>query len=99
KGKSVSLELDKEAMDALAGNEEFRKLIIELMLLMKLSKQMNKEQGGNEVIKISGKGGYHIEQQESISFDMKMTSINVNININPSNNSKSEEVNKLSLSA
>ncbi|HIJ59846.1 MAG TPA: hypothetical protein HPP56_04445 [Nitrospirae bacterium] len=99
RGKSISFDIDKEAMDALAGNEVFRKLIIELMILIKLSNQMNKGQIGNEVIKISGKGGYHIEHTESISYNMKMTSINVNININPPKDNKSEEVNKLSISA
>lgn len=102
KGKSISIELDKEAMDALGGSEEFRKLLIALMITINLSKAMNKGQGGHEVIRISGKAGYHVQNEEKTSIDMKMININVNISIGPpdkdiKNDTDKEENNKLSV--
>lgn len=99
KGKSISIELDKEAMDAIGGSEAFRKLLIELMIFINLSKSMNKGRGGHEVIRISGKAGYHMEYEEKVSVNMNITNINVNISISPSNNNKTEEDKNLSILA
>ena len=82
---AISLRLDDEAIQALMKDENFAKLLKEIMLIISFINMLKRMQGekGHREVRISGKGEPILNYDESLSVDSKETMIDFKLTILP----------------